>query len=66
MLPVKPLERLFAAWPEVIEAARCTRRFRLVVVGAGAAGVELALVARHALRRQASGAEVWIEEGTRR
>lgn len=63
LLPVKPLEHLLAAWPEVIDAARCTPGFRLVVVGAGAAGVELALAARHALRRQAPGAEVWLAAG---
>jgi selenide,water dikinase len=47
-LPVRPIERFIAAWPAVVERMleRC-RRFDLVVLGAGAAGVELAFAMRH-------------------
>lgn len=47
-LPVRPIEGFIAAWPAVVERiqARC-RRFDLVVLGAGAAGVELAFAIRH-------------------
>jgi pyridine nucleotide-disulfide oxidoreductase family protein len=48
LLPVKPLERFFEAWPKLLTAARAKPGYRLVVVGGGAAGVELALAARHA------------------
>ena len=42
-LPVRPIEHFIAAWPVLVDRmlARC-RRFDLAIVGAGAAGVELA------------------------
>ncbi|MEO6354617.1 MAG: FAD-dependent oxidoreductase, partial [Burkholderiaceae bacterium] len=48
LLPVKPLDGFLEAWPQVLAAARENPAYRLVVVGGGAAGVELALAARHA------------------
>lgn len=48
LLPVKPLEPFIHAWPKLLMQARSRGQFRLVVVGAGAAGVEMALAARHA------------------
>ncbi|MBA5604212.1 FAD-dependent oxidoreductase [Duganella sp. FT3S] len=52
LLAVKPLEAFFSAWPQVLAAARARGQiFRLVVVGAGAAGIELALAARYAFAR---------------
>ncbi|MDE2455972.1 MAG: FAD-dependent oxidoreductase, partial [Burkholderiales bacterium] len=47
-LPVRPIERFIAAWPALVEriVGRC-RRFDLVLLGAGAAGVELAFAIRH-------------------
>jgi len=47
-LPVRPIEQFIAAWPAVVEriANQC-RRFDLVVLGAGAAGIELAFAIRH-------------------
>lgn len=64
LLPIKPLERFVAAWPHVLERARSTPGFRLAVVGAGAAGVELALAAAHAFRIQGARAEVWLVAGS--
>ncbi len=52
LLPVKPLDGFFVAWPRVLTAARDKAAYRLVVVGGGAAGVELALAAQYALSRQ--------------
>ncbi len=47
-LSVRPIERFIAAWPGVVErvGGQC-RRFDLVLLGAGAAGVELAFAIRH-------------------
>ncbi len=45
---VKPVDRLLAAWERVRRAAG--EGYRLVVVGGGAGGVELALAAAHALQ----------------
>lgn len=48
LLPVKPLDHFFASWPRVLAAAKAKNGFRLVVVGGGAAGVEMALAAQQA------------------
>lgn len=47
-LPVRPIERFIAAWPSVARriVGQC-RRFDLLVLGAGAARVELAFANRH-------------------
>ena len=47
-LPVRPIEGFVAAWPGVVQriTGQC-HRFELVVLGAGAAGVELALAIDH-------------------
>lgn len=58
LLPVKPLDAFFDAWPKVLATASAQSGYRLVVVGGGAAGVELALAARYALQRNASNAQV--------
>jgi pyridine nucleotide-disulfide oxidoreductase family protein len=47
-LPIRPIEGFVAAWPGIAERMRgAGRRFDLVVLGAGAAGVELAFAIRH-------------------
>lgn len=51
LLPAKPLEPFMQAWPGILSAARKNPGYRLVVLGAGAAGVELALAASHAFAR---------------
>ena len=47
-LPVRPIERFIAAWPDVVDriSSQC-KRFDLVLLGAGAAGIELAFAIRH-------------------
>ena len=54
VVPVKPIGRFLGRWREMHEALRVQTRdggiARLLVVGAGAGGVELALAARRALR----------------
>lgn len=58
LLPVKPLDGFFEAWPCVLAAAKERQGYRLVVVGGGAAGVELALAAHHAFTQAKSDASV--------
>ena len=58
LLALKPLDDFFQAWPEVLAAALHKPGYRLAVVGAGAAGVELALAARHAFMRAGAAARV--------
>lgn len=48
LLQVKPLDEFFTTWPGVLAHAKNKPDYRLVVVGAGAAGVELALAVQHA------------------
>lgn len=64
LLPVKPLDRFFQAWPGVLAAAHQKSGFRLDVVGGGAAGVEIALAAVHALKKPDPAVQVnlWISE----
>lgn len=47
-LPVKPLSDFVQRWPGVVAAATRQQDYRLLVVGGGAAGVELAFAAQHA------------------
>ncbi len=54
-IPVKPFEDLLARWRLLMD--RGPRAPRIAVVGAGAAGVELAMAMKHALGRRA-GSEV--------
>lgn len=61
-LPTRPIGLFVERMDEVLEAARRhdgTRPFRVVVVGAGAGGVELAFTLGHRLRRDTS-AEVHV------
>lgn len=49
-LPAKPLASFFARWPQVLADAHAKSASAVAVVGAGAAGFELALAAAHAFR----------------
>ena len=47
-LPVRPIEDFVAAWPGLAQRIKAAvSRFELVVIGAGAAGLELALAIQH-------------------
>lgn len=48
LLPVKPLDNFFARWPRILAAAKTQTNYKLVVVGGGAAGVEMAFAAQQA------------------
>ena len=55
-LPAKPIERFLEGWKSIVECYRDgkERGFRLVIVGGGAGGVELALSMQHRLRTVAA------------
>jgi len=59
--PVKPIAELGARWLAFLDRV-CGHRgpLRIVVVGGGAGGVELALAIDHRLRREAADAEVTV------
>ena len=47
-LPIRPIEGFVSAWPAIVERLRnAGQRFDLVILGAGAAGLELAFATRH-------------------
>ena len=48
LLPIRPLDNFIEAWSEIISKKK---KFQLVVVGGGAAGVELALAAQYSFKR---------------
>ncbi|MBU3696373.1 FAD-dependent oxidoreductase [Dechloromonas sp.] len=50
LLAIRPLEAFIVGWLAYVEACTEAGKSQLVVVGGGAAGVELALAARHRLR----------------
>jgi pyridine nucleotide-disulfide oxidoreductase family protein len=60
LLPLRPLGEFLERWPGVMEAARHHPGHRVAVVGAGAAGVEIALAVRHAFDRERIGGEVCL------
>lgn len=52
LLPVKPLEQFIARWQQVVHVAAVQDVYKLVIVGGGAAGVELAFAVQHAFATQ--------------
>lgn len=65
LLPVKPLDVFCSAWPVLVAKAMHASLFRIGVVGGGAAGVELALAARHRLGRDLVSRQVMLITGER-
>jgi pyridine nucleotide-disulfide oxidoreductase family protein len=51
VLPVRPGSTVLDRWPAIVDAARRRSGYTVVVVGGGAAGVEMALAAQHTFRR---------------
>jgi len=58
LLPARPMDGFMARWPGITADAARLSSYRLVIVGGGAAGVELALGAQYALQRLAPQAIV--------
>ena len=62
LLP-KPIDGFVAQWHQLLDRAKAEAQVRLVVVGGGAAGVELALATKRALDSASVTAEVFLIAG---
>jgi pyridine nucleotide-disulfide oxidoreductase family protein len=60
LLPLRPLGEFMTRWQGMLTDARRLPGFRVAVVGAGAAGVEIALAVRHAFHREHIDGEVCL------
>ena len=60
LLSIKPLDRFMQRWAEIVAEAGWQTNFNLVVVGGGAAGVEIALAAQHVFLARGSSAKVTL------
>ncbi len=60
LLPIRPLEEFVLGWSRQVELAKQRGTASLVVVGAGAAGVELALAARYRVAREVGAENVQV------
>ena len=58
LLPVKPIEAFVQRWPDILAQAAKQKNYQLVVVGGGAAGVEIAFAAQHVFVERAYNATV--------
>ncbi len=58
LLPIKPLGEFVQRWQGIVAAAAVQNNFNLIVVGGGAAGVEIALAAQHVFKQRGSSATV--------
>jgi len=52
LLPIKPLTEFVRRWPTILAAAAAQEDYQLVVIGGGAAGVELAFAAQYAFAKR--------------
>jgi pyridine nucleotide-disulfide oxidoreductase family protein len=60
LLPLRPIADFLERWPDILDTARKRPGFRIAVVGAGAAGIEVALAVRHAFDRGCVDGEVCL------
>ncbi len=58
LLPVKPIGGFVQRWPDILAQAAKQNNFQMVVVGGGAAGVEIAFAAQHVFAERAYDATV--------
>lgn len=60
LLPLRPLGDFLERWPGILARARDRAGFQVAVVGAGAAGIEVALAVRHAFDRERINGKVYL------
>jgi pyridine nucleotide-disulfide oxidoreductase family protein len=60
LLALRPIAGFLERWPDLLDTARKRPGFRIAVVGAGAAGIEVALAVRHAFERERIDGEVCL------
>lgn len=60
LIAIRPFDLFIPRWQETIREAEGIQGFRLVVVGGGAGGVEIALAARHAFAAKGLDAKVHL------
>ncbi|MEO6975358.1 MAG: FAD-dependent oxidoreductase [Gallionella sp.] len=60
LLPIKPLDQFVQRWPKIVTEATKTSNYHLIVVGGGAAGVEIVLAAQYAFSKSAPGSAVTL------
>jgi len=58
LFPIRPLDSFIEAWPQILSFKQTKSDYRLVVVGGGGAGVELALAAQYAFTRSDANGHV--------
>ncbi len=58
LFPIRPLDNFIEAWPQILSFKQTKSDYRLVVVGGGGAGVELALAAQYAFTRSDANGHV--------
>ena len=67
VVSLRPLAQFVSAWNEIRDAVVCSRsRQRIAIIGAGAAGVELALAMHHAVRNSPVPCEFLLMSDTDR
>jgi pyridine nucleotide-disulfide oxidoreductase family protein len=54
LLPIRPLDAFIKAWSQILSKKQNKSDYRLVVVGGGAAGVELALAAQYSFEHSSN------------
>jgi len=64
LITIKPLADFIEAWPPLLKQIHARSDYHLLIAGGGAAGVELALSARYALRNAAKGVRVTLVSGS--